>query len=223
MSRLGAVTFSLGACLLTAAALPGLAVGVLADPWQGGMFLGGALTARALRDSIRRMRFFNAFAHELSHTLVALITRGRVTQFYATDTRGGHMQHAGGARLPIVIAPYVLPIGALVLVAALLIVGLTPNRLAAAALGLACGFHVVRMLDDIAACQSRHWQGTDFAFFGPQPTLAIIVGVNALILSTLLAFALGGAAGIAHFWTGAGTHALQGLASLRALVPGLPA
>ena len=64
------------------------------------------------------MGLFNAFAHELGHRAVAVITRGGVTHFYATDTGGAHMQHTGGARLPIVVAPYLVPIAALLLVAA---------------------------------------------------------------------------------------------------------
>lgn len=190
MSRFLAAAFCLGACLLTAAALPTLVVAVRADPLKGELLLSGAACAFAMRGGIRRMGFINAFAHEVGHTIVARLTRGRVTRFYATDSEGGHMQHIGGARLPIVVAPYAIPMAAVPLVSTILLLGQAPSPAAAAAIGPSCGFHAVRVLDDIAACTALRWQGTDFAFFGPQATLAVVVGANAVVLATVAAFAL---------------------------------
>ncbi len=80
-------------------------------------FLAAALGAALLSGLLlRRVGFLVTLRHELLHALVTVLTGGRIEELRATSDAGGVVRYRGGFRPAVAMAPYVLPLEALVVV-----------------------------------------------------------------------------------------------------------
>jgi len=90
------------------------------------------------------------FEHELTHTLFALITLHKVTDFHTSYEKGGHVRYIGGpGNWLITIAPYFFPTFVVLLLVAHFYFPLLPRDLFILLLGFVVSFHLVSTLIEI--------------------------------------------------------------------------
>lgn len=87
------------------------------------------------------------FEHELTHTLFALITLHKITNFHTSYEKGGHVQYIGGpGNWLITIAPYFFPTFVILLLVAHFYFPLLQRDLFTLLLGFVVSFHLISTL-----------------------------------------------------------------------------
>jgi hypothetical protein len=90
------------------------------------------------------------FEHELTHTLFALITLHRVTDFHTSYAKGGHVQYIGGpGNWLITIAPYFFPTFVVLMLLVNYYFPLLQRDLFILMLGFVVSFHLISTLTEI--------------------------------------------------------------------------
>jgi len=127
----------------------------------------------------RRDAFWSILEHEITHAVIAFIFRKRVRSLNARRARGGSVYLDGG-NLVIALAPYFLPLPALVLAFIMPLVQPTYIQYLAIALGFLYGFHFFPLLKEVHFSQPDiRSSGIIFSF------IAILVG-NVFFLGIIL-------------------------------------
>lgn len=175
-----------------------------------GAALLGAAGAWVIR---RRLPWLAVFVHEQAHAAAALLLLRPVTGLRVTAREGGHVTYRGEPSLWIAAAPYCVPLAALAgAMTSILMRGASrPPAAVVLAIGAALGVHGALAVADLllnARDVRAGGRANDFAAFGRPVTLLYIFAVNAALLGSLVAFATGGAAGVAAFWRQAVEHDL---------------
>jgi hypothetical protein len=92
--------------------------------------------------------------HELTHTIFALITLHKVTNFHTSYEKGGHVQYVGGpGNWLITIAPYFFPTFVALLLVLDFYLPLLQRDLFILMLGFVVSFHVISTLTETNAKQ----------------------------------------------------------------------
>jgi hypothetical protein len=185
----------------------------------------GVLAAVAASRWTLRWTFLNTFAHELGHLLPALVTGGTIAEFRASAAHGGHVRHASNWRTIVTLGPYVLPLAAFAVAGLSLLQGGSPRPGWALFTGMAVGYHGTVVWADVRLCRAHGVTGTDLGVCGLPTSLAWILAVNAVVLSTLTVYAAFGPAAVIGLWRASAGLVQQtggeGLRALEAAVRGL--
>lgn len=89
------------------------------------------------------------FEHELTHTIFALITLHKVTDFHTSYAKGGHVQYIGGpGNWLITIAPYFFPTFVILLLLINDYIPLLQRELFVLLLGFVVSFHLISTLTE---------------------------------------------------------------------------
>lgn len=123
--------------------------------------------------------------HELTHAVFAWLTFHRVIGLGAALRSGGHVRYVGKGNWLIAIAPYFVPLFALVLVG---VMGLLPHRhlaIGSAALGLTVTYHF------LATWPATHRHQGDLREVGFLFRLVFLPAANALVYGVILSAAVG--------------------------------
>ena len=161
-------------------------------PLLGGCAL-GVLAGLVLR---RMPVWLSTHAHELSHAIAALATRGRVHQLHVSGRGNGHVVHDSRMVRLVSMAPYTLPLATVIGVAAVA-AGMPMDRATRCVVLTALfGLHVMMVSRDIRACRRHGWHGTDFGADHPVLLLGWVVAINMMTFLAVTSYAAGGGRGI---------------------------
>jgi hypothetical protein len=144
----------------------------------------------------------NCLAHEAGHAVAAIATGGRVLEFRASRDGGGHVQWSGVVESLIGVAPYTVPMLALLVAGVCTGFALPANQVAAAILGTAFGYHLVVAVSDLRAYlrSGRTTGDSDLRHFGPFGTATLVAAANLWWLGVFTSFiAAGPGPGVSRF------------------------
>ena len=145
--------------------------------------------------------FLRTMGHEIAHTIAIFLTCGRIVEFQATPGNGGRVQHHGRFYFIIRMTPYVAPLCGLVVLASIPDLNFHHHRqLGLVLLGGALGVHATYAFSDIRACASVGWVGSDFGGVDRVGALAVVLGANLILLTTVASFGVSGKRGVVRQW-----------------------
>ena len=128
----------------------------------------------------RRDAFWSILEHEITHAVIAFMFRKQVRSLNARRARGGSV-HLDGGNLIIALAPYFLPLPALVLAFLMPLVQHSYIQYFALALGFLYGFHFFPLLKEL------HFSQPDIRNSGILFSFISILAGNMFFLGIVLA------------------------------------
>ncbi len=186
-------------------------------PWAGGgslppavgVFATSLFVGAVLAHLVARwhwVAFLRTMGHELTHAIAIFLTGGRMVEFHATPGNGGHVRHHSRFHFIISMAPYILPLCGFLVLASMLTFDLREHRpLWLALLGGALGVHATYALADIRACASVGWVGSDFGGIDRMGALAVVLGANLILLTTVASYGVAGKRAVVRQWRDSAT------------------
>ncbi len=131
-------------------------------------------------------------AHELSHSIFALLTFHKVKHLHINaDDTGGEMGFTGRGNFLIVIAPYFFPFFALIY---MVVMSFLPDHyMYNGLLGFFLGYHLDTVLSQI------HPKQTDLPKVGYLFCFLFLPGINLFVIGSILAFNSRGWGGMADY------------------------
>jgi hypothetical protein len=140
----------------------------------------------------RRLGFWAALEHELTHAIFAWATFHPVVGFGATLRGGGHIRYVGRGNWLIAIAPYFFPTLSLLAIAVLTWAPGHHQVLGGAVLGVTVAYHA------ISTWSETHRHQTDLREVGWLFCVPFLIAANAFVFGLLLAYACGQRSLTAH-------------------------
>jgi hypothetical protein len=160
-------------------------------PFICGMAIYGLLWVWLIRGW--RVTFFSTLEHEITHAIFAWMTFHRVTGLKSTWKQGGHVTYRGKGNWLITSSPYFVPTICLFMIILFAWTPVVSVPVANALIGAGFAYHAT------STYRETHRGQSDLKELGFPWCFLVLPTANLVVNGLVLAYALGGTAGIGSF------------------------